>query len=65
MIRKFAARSPKTAAVVIYLGGYLAGSLLAALVGRLISWSSNTGTVLGSERAAERWLSHGHGGRGW
>ena len=47
MIREFAARSPKTAAVVIYLGGYLAGSLLGALVGRLLSWSSNTGTLLG------------------
>jgi len=46
MIREFADRWPRTAAAVIYLGGYLAGGLLGALVSRLLSWRSHTGTVL-------------------
>ena len=45
MIEQFAARSPKVATTLIYVGGYLAGSLLGMLVDYLISGAVKTGAA--------------------
>ncbi len=62
MLRQFASRSPKAATAIIYLAGYLAGSLLGALADYLIRARVDSAVVtacgLGVGTIAIVWARH-------